>query len=82
MVATGKTHSVLEFVQAAFAIVDLPWEKYLVSEHALETAARSRPGSSAIRPKARTVLGWESSVTFEELVREMVEADLRALRAN
>ena len=79
IVATGQTHSVLEFVQAAFAIVELPWEKYLVSEQALERPLE--PTRLVGDPtKARTTLGWEPTVSFEELVREMVEGDLRALR--
>lgn len=80
VVATGKPHSVLDFVKAAFAIVDLSWEKYLVTEHALE-----RPMEPARlvgdASKIRDALGWQPKVDFEHLVREMVEADLRALRA-
>ena len=78
VVATGATRSVLEFVQAAFAVVGLPWKKYLVAEHGLERPLEpARLVGDAT--KARMTLGWAPTVSFEELVREMVEADLRAL---
>ena len=79
VVATGATHTVRELVEAAFGHLDLDWTKYVV------------PDPTLIRPaevdllvgdagKARRVLGWEPEVDFAELVRRMVEADLKALR--
>jgi GDPmannose 4,6-dehydratase len=79
IVATGQTHSVLDFAQAAFAVVDLPWEKYLVTDPALQRPAE--PGQLVGNPeKIQRVLGWKREHPFEDLVREMVEADIAALR--
>ena len=78
IVATGVTHSVQDFVEAAFAVVGLPWEKYLVTDRALER--RLEPTQLVGNPaKIQQILGWRSEHSFEELVREMVEADLAAL---
>ena len=79
IVATGESHSVLEFAQIAFEVVDLPWEKYVVEDAALQR--RTEPGQLVGDPsKLRRELGWKPTRTFQELVREMVEADLAALR--
>ena len=78
LVATGETHSVLEFAQAAFEVVGLPWEKYVVADAALERLVE--PGRLVGQPeKIRRILGWSPTRTFRDLVREMVEADLAAL---
>ena len=78
VIGTGRTQSVRELVQAAFKAADLDWEKYVVSDQALH-----RPAEvdllCADPKKARTQLGWEPAVDFEELVAMMVEADLRLL---
>lgn len=75
IVATGETHSVREFVELAFAAVDLPWEKYVKHDPAFDRPADSgTPVGSTT--KIREALGWEAGGTFPQLVREMVEADL------
>jgi len=78
VIATGETHSVLEFVQMAFDIVGLDYKRYVVADPALY-----RPAEVDLligdAGKARSVLGWSSSKSFEALVREMVECDCRAL---
>src|SRR3954469_19390048 len=72
VIATGETHSVRDFVQAAFAVVDLPWEKFVK-----QSASFTRPADPGrlvgSAEKARRVLGWTPARTFAELVREMVE---------
>ena len=77
IVATGETHSVQDFVETAFAVAGLPWEKYVKHDPALERP--NEPvrlvGSSA---KIERTLGWEARTAFPELVREMVEAELGA----
>jgi GDPmannose 4,6-dehydratase len=79
VVATGKSHSVLDFVQAAFGVVGLPWEKYLVTDPSLQRPAD--PTQLVGNPEKITrVLGWRPEHLFEDLVREMVEADLALLR--
>ena len=78
IVATGETHSVREFVEAAFAVVDLPWKKYVKRDPSFDrpTEPASLVGCA---DKIRRVLGWKPSGTFPQLVREMVEAELAAI---
>ena len=79
VVATGESHSVQEFVAAAFAVVDLDCEKYVRHDPIFErpTEPCRLVGSSK---KIERTLGWRPRTTFKELVREMVEAELAALR--
>jgi len=79
VVATGETHSVREFCQAAFACVGLNWEQYVKVDPKFYRPAEVDllVGDAG---KAHRVLGWQPSVTFNDLVRIMVEADLARLR--
>ena len=80
VVATGVLHSVQDFVEAAFAVVDLPWEKHVKHNPAFERP--NEPNRLVGSPeKIRRVLGWEARTSFSGLVREMVEAELAAIRA-
>src|SRR5256886_3770476 len=78
VVATGESHSVREFVEAAFALVDLPWQKYVKHDSAFD-----RPTEPArlvgCADKIRKILGWNPAGTFRELAHEMVEAELAAI---
>jgi GDPmannose 4,6-dehydratase len=75
VVATGQTHSVREFVEAAFAVVKLPWEKYVKHNPAFDRL--NDPAHLAgSAEKIRTTLGWQPTGSFVELVHEMVEAEL------
>jgi len=78
VVATGEAHSVRQFVEAAFAFVDLPWQKYVRHDRAF-----NRPAEPArlvgCADKIRKKLGWKPKGTFRELVNEMVEAELAAI---
>ncbi|MGI8432608.1 MAG: GDP-mannose 4,6-dehydratase [Chthoniobacterales bacterium] len=75
VVATGQTHTVQELIEAAFAVVDLPWEKYVKHDAALERP--NEPGRLVgSREKIERTLGWKPRTTFQDLVREMVEAEL------
>jgi GDPmannose 4,6-dehydratase len=78
VVATGEAHSVRDFVEAAFAVVDLPWEKYVKHDPAFDRPAEPKQlvGDAS---KIDKMLGWKPTGTFDQLVREMVEADLTAL---
>jgi GDPmannose 4,6-dehydratase len=80
VVATGESHTILEFVEAAFGAVDLDWEKYVVTDKTLFRPAEVNEllGDAS---KARRVLQWEPKVTFTNLVDIMVEADLAHLDA-
>ena len=74
--STGEQHSVREFAQLAFGLVGLDWEKHVRIDRAYLRPAEvdTLLGDST---KARESLGWRPTVSFRELVRIMVEADLR-----
>jgi GDPmannose 4,6-dehydratase len=78
VVATGETYSVHEFLDIAFNYVNLDWNKYIAFD---ERYLRPAEVDLLIGDptKAKTKLGWQPSVTFEELVKLMVDADLAAL---
>ena len=75
VIATGTSHSVREFVQEAFAVLDLDWEKHVEIDprYFRPTEVELLMGDPS---KAKAELGWEAKVKFKELVRIMVEADL------
>jgi GDPmannose 4,6-dehydratase len=77
VVATGETFSVREFLEEAFSYVNLDWEKYVEIDPRYFRPAEVDLliGNSA---KAREQLGWEPKVKFRDLVKLMVEADLKA----
>jgi GDPmannose 4,6-dehydratase len=76
VVATGEQHSVQEFVEETFGHLDLDWR-----EHVEIDPKYFRPAEVDFllgdTTKARAQLGWEPKVTFKELVRLMVEADMK-----
>jgi GDPmannose 4,6-dehydratase len=75
--STGEQHSVREFADLAFSSVGLDWKKYVRIDKSYLRPAEvdTLLGDSS---KARALLNWTPSVTFEGLVRGMVEADLKA----
>ncbi|MGI9101553.1 MAG: GDP-mannose 4,6-dehydratase [Terriglobales bacterium] len=78
VIASGESHSVRQLCEIAFACVNLDFRQYVVqdsSHHRFHDTSRRR-GNPA---KAAGALGWKPSVTFEQLVGMMVEADLRLL---
>jgi GDPmannose 4,6-dehydratase len=79
VIATGKAHSVKEFVEFAFDEVGLDWEKHVVVDPKF-----FRPAEVDYLigdySKAKKVLGWKPKVTFKELVKIMVEADVERLK--
>ncbi|MDH3298377.1 MAG: GDP-mannose 4,6-dehydratase [Gemmatimonadota bacterium] len=78
VIGTGIMHSVRDLVELAFGYAGLEWEA-----HVMEDPALRRPADVehllADASKAKRDLGWEPQVSFEDLVRMMVEADLEAL---
>jgi GDPmannose 4,6-dehydratase len=80
VIGTGEAHSVREFVELAFATADLDWHKYVEID-----PRYFRPTEvdylCADATKARKVLDWKPTVTITELVRIMVEADMKELEA-
>jgi len=75
VVATGETHSVQEFCEAAFAHAGLDWREFVKVDPRYFRPAEVDLllGNPA---KAKAKLGWEPKVTFKELVRIMVDADM------
>jgi GDPmannose 4,6-dehydratase len=80
VVGTGVTHSVRDLVEVAFGVAGLDWRSHVVSDPSL-----IRPAEvdllCADPSKARSKLGWEPKVGFDELVTMMVESDLELLSA-
>jgi GDPmannose 4,6-dehydratase len=79
VIATGEQHSVREFCELAFAHVGLDWQEYVEIDPRYFRPAEvdSLLGDAS---KARQELGWEPKVGFEELVRIMVDADVKMLQ--
>ena len=79
--ATGESHTVREFVEAAFAYADLDWKQFVKHDPRYERPAEVDVllGNAA---KAKKILGWEPKVRFQELVRIMVDADIALLSRN
>ena len=76
VVATNETHSVREFCQETFQLLGLDWEKYVVHDSRYERPAEVELliGDPA---KAKRQLGWEPKVRFKDLVKIMVDSDLK-----
>jgi GDPmannose 4,6-dehydratase len=76
VVATNETHSVQEFCEEAFGCLDLDWKQYVRHD-----ARYERPAEVDLLignpEKARKKLGWKPRVRFKELVKIMVDADLK-----
>ncbi len=77
VIATGETHSVEEFVAAAFGCVDLDWREYVRTDPAFVRPPETTQlvGDPS---KIRTALGWTPRTSFPELVRLMVYSDLKS----
>jgi GDPmannose 4,6-dehydratase len=79
VIATGETHSVEEFVAEAFGYLDLDWH-----DHVVQDPRYYRPAEVDLLvgdpSKAGQKLGWEPTVDFRQLVRIMVDADLKSLQ--
>jgi GDPmannose 4,6-dehydratase len=79
VVATGETHSIREFLDLAFAHAGLSWEKYVEID-----PRYYRPAEVDLlmgdASKARRQLGWEPKTKFADLVKLMVEADIKLLK--
>jgi GDPmannose 4,6-dehydratase len=79
VIATNETHSVREFLEAAFSYVGLDWKKYLAVD-----PNYFRPAEVELLigdySKAQRQLGWEPKIKFSELVKLMVDADFQRLK--
>jgi GDPmannose 4,6-dehydratase len=79
VVGTGETHSVRELCQVAFGYLDLDWERYVAVDQKLIRPAEVDLLVSDPR-KAREKLGWQPTMSFEGLIRMMVDADMAHLK--
>lgn len=79
VIATGESHSVREFAELAFREAGLNWEDYVKVDQKLSRPAEvdCLVGDAS---KAKKVLKWKPTVTFEELVRVMVRADIERVK--
>ena len=79
VVATGRTHSIRDFLDEAFGYLDLDWHDAVEIDPQL-----FRPSEVDVVcgdfSKARRVLGWEPKVSFQQLVRMMVDHDVELAR--
>jgi GDPmannose 4,6-dehydratase len=80
VIATGETHSVRDFLERTFHALDLDWEQYVEVDprYFRPTEVDLLQGDAS---KAREKLGWKPRVELDELVRMMVDADLRLAEA-
>ncbi len=80
VIATGEAHSIKEFVELAFDIVNLDWKKYVKSDPKFFRPAEvdHLVGDSS---KAKKIFGWEPKVKFKELAEMMVKADIERLKS-
>ena len=77
VVGSGENHSVQEFVEIAFKFAKIDnWQKYVVCDARFKRPAEV-PNLKAKADKAKKILGWKPTVTFEQLVEMMVKADLK-----
>ena len=79
IIASGETHSVKEFLQEAFDYIKLDWKKYVAidKKYFRPTEVDLLLGDSS---KARRVLKWKPKVSFKQLVRMMVDSDMKLVR--
>ena len=80
VIGTGEAHTVREFLQEAFARVNLDWEKYVRIDPKLIRPAEVEH-LIASPAKANSKLGWKPRVNFRQLVHMMVDSDLQLYRS-
>ena len=76
VIATNECHSVKEFVEIAFNFVDLDWKDYVVVDKKFYRPAEVQLLKGDYS-KGKKKLGWEPKVRFEEIVKMMMEADIK-----
>jgi GDPmannose 4,6-dehydratase len=76
IIASGTLHSVREFVEAAFSAVELDWTRYVAEDEQL-LSRRRQPGTlCGDSNKLQFITGWRPRVSFDQMVRLMVEKEL------
>lgn len=76
VIGTGKTHSVRDFCQAAFSYLGLDYQDYVIQDERFYRPAETAQLVSDPQ-KAQQVLGWTPEISFEDLVHQMVDTDLK-----
>lgn len=76
VIGTGSSYSIRDFVQRAFAFVDLDWQKHVQIDKSLYRPAEVNL-LLADATKAKRLLGWEPSITLDGLIADMVTNDLQ-----
>lgn len=76
VVATGETHTVRELVEIAFTAAGLEWERYVKVDESLKRGAGEVADLVGDASAARDRLAWAPTLSFDELVKLMVDADL------
>ena len=79
VVATGESHSVQELVELGFGRVGLDWREHVRSDPSLRRGSAELHDLVGDASRARSVLGWEPTVGFEDLVGLLVDAEIRTL---
>jgi GDPmannose 4,6-dehydratase len=82
VIATGEAHSVEELVDCAFSHLDLDWREHVRVDEALVRGKAELHNLVGSPGRARTRLGWEPTLSFPELVRLLVDAELERLRGS
>ncbi|WP_280169443.1 GDP-mannose 4,6-dehydratase [Priestia megaterium] len=81
VIASGETHSVKELVEIAFDYVGLDWNKYVVQDPKL-----IRPAEVDLLlgdpQKAQKKLNWKPDVSFEQLIKMMIDSDIKKVKSN
>jgi len=81
VVGMEETHSVREFLDEAFKVIGISdWEKYVVANDKRYTRPAEVDVLVADASKAKKILGWKPKTSFKELVRIMVEAELKSIQ--
>ena len=76
VIATNESHSVRDFLKEAFSLLDLNYEDYVLSDDRFKRPSEV-PSLLGDCTKAKKVLNWDPKIKFKELVKMMVEADLK-----
>lgn len=79
VVGTGATHTIKKLCEVAFGHLGLDWKKYVVVDSRFVRPTETGPLTGDYS-KAKKVLGWKPEVSFEELIKMMVDADLASLK--
>jgi GDPmannose 4,6-dehydratase len=82
VIASGLPHSVRDLVECAFGRVGLDWQEYVQIDESLQRGKAELHDLVGNPAKARERLGWQPTVSFEELVHMLVDAELTRLRGS